>query len=180
LGQLGDSTADYDVHAVPQPVVGNVKFNWIGGNGASTCGLSESGLAYCWGHNQHLTLGQNVSNVSAVYYPSLVATSAVFGALGMGYVTACGLTNDKHVLCWGLNAYGTLGNGASTSSDARTPVAVVGGIPFTELAHGGGIVCGLTSARIGYCWGYNEFGGTGTGSSATYVTVPTAIQNPSP
>src|SRR5439155_8414357 len=58
--------------------------------------------------------------------------------------------------CWGRNDYGQLGDG---SSDVReTPVAVAGGLSFTQLTTGREHTCGLTVGAAIYCWGSNGLG----------------------
>jgi len=62
-----------------------------------------------------------------------------------GYV--CGVTTTGAAYCWGYNADGELGNGATTNS--ATPVAVSGGLKFTMVSGS----CGLTLGGAAYCWG---------------------------
>ena len=37
--------------------------------------------------------------------------------------------------------------------------------------------CGLTSAGAAYCWGQNDYGGLGDGTSGTDRLTPTAVSN---
>lgn len=175
LGQLGIGTLDADAHWLPEAVQGGMVFEHIDGNGAATCALAESAKAYCWGDNQHLALGQDVGEV---YYPSPVTTEVDFSRIDVGGYTVCGLSTSGTAYCWGVNGFGTLGSSSSRDTRAQTPRLVAGGHTFVALTHGVGIVCGLTEIGVGYCWGYNGAGGTGTGSPDEYVWVPTPIQNP--
>jgi alpha-tubulin suppressor-like RCC1 family protein len=55
-GQLG--TGSYGiVETAPVAVTGGIAFSRVGTGGAGTCGVSTSGVAYCWGDNGGGTLG---------------------------------------------------------------------------------------------------------------------------
>ena len=46
------------------------------------------------------------------------------------------------------------------------PVAVVGGLVFQSLSATGNHTCGVTTAKVAYCWGYNGYGELGNGTTA--------------
>jgi len=52
---------------------------------------------------------------------------------------------------WGWNSSGQLGDG--TQIDRAAPVAVVGGLFFSQLSAGSSWACGRTPAGAAYCWG---------------------------
>ena len=87
-----------------------------------------------------------------------------FTALVASVEHTCGLTTAGNAYCWGTNASGDLGDGTRTTR--LRPVAVTGGLQFSGLAAGGGILegdsfgdqtCALTTAGATYCWG-QDFG----------------------
>jgi alpha-tubulin suppressor-like RCC1 family protein len=77
------------------------------------------------------------------------------------------------VKCWGLNDRGQLGNG--TTADAPMPTPVVGlGTQVSAVAAGYKHTCAVTAAGAVKCWGSNQFGQLGIGTttdSATPVDV---------
>jgi len=84
----------------------------------------------------------------------------------------CGLTSGGAAYCWGDNSVGQLGEGSDSSGAA--PVAVAGGLHFSQLALGRSHTCGLTAAGVAYCWGNNsdgELGDGGEDNSPTPVAV---------
>jgi len=57
---------------------------------------------------------------------------------------------------WGSNAWGQLGNGASTISNSDAPTLVSGGLTFSAISVGMSQTCGITTAGAAYCWGNGE------------------------
>jgi alpha-tubulin suppressor-like RCC1 family protein len=92
-----------------------------------------------------------------------------FTAVAMGASHTCGLTSAGAAYCWGLNYQGQLGTTTNngTSNANPTPEAVSGGLSFTAVAMGASHTCGLTSAGVAYCWGYNYQGQLGTTTNNT-------------
>jgi alpha-tubulin suppressor-like RCC1 family protein len=56
-------------------------------------------------------------------------------------------------------------------------VAVAGGLQFAYLKAGEFSACGVTPAGVAYCWGDNEYGQLGDGTTASSaVPVKVAFQ----
>lgn len=96
-----------------------------------------------------------------------------------GTFRTCGLLSDN-TYCWGNNGYGQLGNG--TTTDSMTPVKVVrqsypGGIgshKITDIASGAYFNCAIIDTGEVYCWGYNNKGQLGNGTT-TDSSVPVKV-----
>jgi alpha-tubulin suppressor-like RCC1 family protein len=94
-------------------------------------------------------------------------------AVSTGGEDTCALTSAGAVLCWGDNGAGELGNGSTTSSPV--PVSVQGlssGVIAVSTA--GAQACAITSAGAARCWGANQYGQLGNGST-TYSLVPVGV-----
>jgi alpha-tubulin suppressor-like RCC1 family protein len=64
-GQLGDGTTQD--RSTPMPVVGDLSFTSLSAGGPEhVCGLTASGVAYCWGSNRFGQLGDGTTNNSTV------------------------------------------------------------------------------------------------------------------
>jgi alpha-tubulin suppressor-like RCC1 family protein len=85
-------------------------------------------------------------------------------AIAAGYSHTCAIAKPGGVKCWGYNGHGELGDG--TTSSHRTPVAVLRlGKRVRSLAAGVGVTCAVTSAGGVKCWGSNDHGELGDGTT---------------
>ena len=82
------------------------------------------------------------------------------------------------VKCWGANDNGQLGTG--TTAESRTPVDVVGigGMRVTVLTAGSDHTCVLLETGEVRCWGANNRGQLGDGSTAASSNVPRPVAVP--
>ena len=162
FGQLGDGTTTD--RATPVAVVGlgsgvQALTSW----GEHTCALSIGGSVRCWGKNESGQLGDGTTSNRAtpVSVGGLDAGAEVIAA---GASHTCALRSEGAVTCWGGNDAGQLGDGTTTKRSA--PVAVVGlGSGVRALAPGGYHTCALTAEGSVACWGHNNFGQLGDGST---------------
>jgi alpha-tubulin suppressor-like RCC1 family protein len=170
--QLG--TGNTATSYAPVPVTGGLNLTSISVGGVwipdTSCGVTTSGAAYCWGENQFGQLGSGTKGTAGdAHAPTLVAGGLSFSQVVAGEYSSCGLTTAGAAYCWGDNTYGNLGNGSTTSS--LVPVAVTGGLVFKQIITSfGQNYCALTTAGAAHCWGWNGAGvlgnGTGTDSPA--------------
>jgi alpha-tubulin suppressor-like RCC1 family protein len=164
-GQLGDGTLTS--RSTPVDVVGlGSGVAAIAAGWEHTCalvlpqgGLTSGGGAKCWGSNWGSTPVDVVGLGSGVV------------AIAAGVHHTCALTGGGGggAKCWGDNEYGQLGDGTTTWRS--TPVDVVGltsGV--AAIAARGYHTCALTSGGGAKCWGYNEYGQLGDGTTTDRST----------
>lgn len=123
------------------------------------CAIASAGGVKCWGWR-----GQAI-DVAGL-------TSGVTAIVGGG--DTCVLTSGGGVRCAGLNMYGELGNGSDKGS--VTPSNVVGltsGV--TTIAVGNLSMCALTRGGGVKCWGNNDDGQLGNGST-TDASTPVEVE----
>jgi len=112
------------------------------------------------GPNSVAASAEGLGTVSFSAFAYIVAR-----ALSTGYNFACALTESGDAFCWGLNCYGQLGNGSISTAISTTPMLVVGGLRFSSISAADGFACGLTSTGAAHCWGLNQLGQLGIGST---------------
>jgi alpha-tubulin suppressor-like RCC1 family protein len=168
LGQLGDDGSTPAV-ATPQLVSGLGAVALAAG-GNHTCDIENTTAAIdCWGDNTSGQLGNgNTNRVVGVTLSQLTAVTQIAG----GEAFTCGI-NASGVSCWGSDDTGQLGDGGGGGASSSSPVLATAGA-YTEAAAGGGHACAMTSIGQVYCWGRNDFGQVGDGSTLTPAR-PTAI-----
>jgi hypothetical protein len=115
-----------------------------------------------------------------------VETPAVFEATVEGFrarglstgdgTHQCGIDLEGALFCWGGNADGELGDG--TTNPSSSPVRVLLSQAVTQVVTGTGeFTCALTSDGEVYCWGNNNFGQLGNGTTSP---SPSPIRVPLP
>jgi alpha-tubulin suppressor-like RCC1 family protein len=166
-GQLGDGTITQ--RSTPADVSGlSSGITAIAAGLDHTCALTTGGGVKCWGHNGHGQLGDGTSTERHTPVDVSGLASSVT-ALVAGSDHTCALTTGDGVKCWGGNDYGQLGDG--TGAERHTPVNVSG------LTSGSGAIaagfyhtCALTTGGGLKCWGYNEHGQLGDGTTTQRST----------
>ena len=170
-GQLGDGTttdhwSPVAVADLPSDVAAVVT------GSIHTCALSTSGGVWCWGFNGAGELGDGTTTDRL----TPVAVSGLSN--GVSAITArgghtCALVTGAGVRCWGWNLHGQLGDGTTTSR--LTPVSV-SGLSGGVAAISAGVIhsCALTTAEAVLCWGQNDYGQLGDGTTMIRLT-PVAV-----
>jgi alpha-tubulin suppressor-like RCC1 family protein len=121
-GQLGNgSTSESRIPASVSGLSSGVRS--ISGGTGHTCAVVDGGGVMCWGLNSHGQLGNNSTANSSVPVPvSGISSGATAVAVGQWH--SCALMSGGHVMCWGYNQDGELGN--NSTSESHVPVAVTG------------------------------------------------------
>jgi alpha-tubulin suppressor-like RCC1 family protein len=129
-----------------------------------TCALlSGTNTLRCWGLNGSGQLGYgNTTDLTAPGGPVAVGGEVLQVAAGQDHT--CALLSTGGIKCWGLGAWGQLGQGNANTLTAppSTPVAL-GGIPAFQVTAGGHHTCALLSTGSARCWGLNNHGQLGYG-----------------
>ena len=169
-GQLGDGTTTDS--STPVDVVGLTSgVSAIAAGDAQTCALTVGGGVKCWGSRGYGlgdgTLTDRHTPVDVIGLASGVSTITTGGG------TSCALTVGGGVKCWGSNWKGQLGDGTTTAR--LTPVDVSGlASGVTAIATHNYSTCALTAGGGVKCWGFNEFGQLGDGTT-TDSSVPVDV-----
>jgi alpha-tubulin suppressor-like RCC1 family protein len=142
--------------------------------GTFACALTIAGEVRCWGSGTLGQLGDGLVSSSAIpITPAGLANGVTQVAAGAQH--ACALTAASVVRCWGWNNYGETGDPSGATTTA-TPVDV-SGLPanVVSIAVGGYHSCAITSGGAAWCWGENQVGQLGDGTTtdrATPALVP--------
>lgn len=170
-GQVGDGSP---YQAIPSPVAvaTDSLFIALTAGGQHTCGLTDSGVALCWGLNADGQIGDSTFVNQPT--PVGVAGGLRFSTLSAGARHTCGVALDSLAYCWGANEFGQLGDGTETRRGVPTRVA--GGLHVMAIAGGRFHTCALTGAGAAYCWGFNAQRQLGAFTPDSVALVPIAVE----
>lgn len=171
-GQLGNFTTTNSATPVSALLSTTFFADSVGVGDNTTCATAASGAVACWGDGAH---GDGNGNLV-----DRVTPTAVSGEVGVDVAgatsTRCILLASGLVRCWGTNANGERGDGGTTA-DVTVPstVKTTSGFFATSLtsidsiALGGSGGCAVRANGAVACWGKNDQGqvGNGTTTNAT-------------
>lgn len=154
-----------------------------------SCALAAEAIN-CWGYNGTGALGDGTTSNRTTPAPvNLMGVSGRVDAIGAGDGFTCAMASSaplagpSKIYCWGLNVQGQVGDGSATN---RTLPVLVPGIPFQtvnfpgKLAVGYAHVCAIVTEAVtpgpggagggrtygkAYCWGNNDSGQLGDGTT---------------
>ena len=184
-GQVGDGTTTNRHSPVAVDTSGALNgatLTQASAGGFHTCALSSTGIAYCWGYNTYGQVGDGTTTHQ--HSPVAVDTSGALNGATLhqidgGYFHTCALSSDGKAYCWGNNTNGRLGDGTTTNRTSPVPVDTSGalnGVTLTQASAGYYHTCALASTGDVYCWGYNNYGQLGDGTTTGHTT-PVAVNN---
>jgi RHS repeat-associated protein/uncharacterized repeat protein (TIGR01451 family) len=170
-GQLG--VGDTTQRAVPVTVSGmSSGVAGVAAGNFHTCAVTTSGGVKCWGYNTSGQLGDGTTTQRTTPVDVSGLTSGVT-AITAGQYHSCALLTSGGVKCWGDNTDGQLGDG--TTTNRSTPVSVSGlSSGVIAISAGGFHTCALLSTGAVKCWGYNNRGQLGDGTT-TQRNTPVSV-----
>jgi len=177
-GQLGVGPTASTPRPTPAAVPGLSGVVSIAAGPLHTCAVRGDGAVVCWGTNTTMQLG--TGDTAARPTPTPVAgLSGTFVAVTAGLNHTCARRADGAVFCWGLNSSGQLGNGSTSGTTVGTGPSMVPGITAVEVSAGYLNTCARLGDGSVRCWGQNNFGQIGDGTTTNRPT-PTAVRLPAP
>ena len=141
-----------------------------------TCAILDNSAIKCWGANATGQLGlgdtNNRGDVSGEMGDSLTAVDLGSGrtatsiTTGTGYT--CALLDDNNTKCWGRGHVGQLGHGKTSDLDSPPNLSIQLGTGRTATAIEAGNfhTCAVLDNSSIKCWGLNDSGQLGQGSTS--------------
>ncbi|MFM7679438.1 MAG: hypothetical protein ACKO83_11380, partial [Roseiflexaceae bacterium] len=189
-GNLGNGTTTWSSMPVAVSMPTGVTFVQIDVGSRTTCALTAAGQAYCWGDNNYGQLGNGKTGLQqgwsttpvAVQLPVEGMDTAVFTNISTSGATTCAVSTTGAVYCWGMSDLGQAGNGGAVGGWWHLPrqVSLPAGVTITRV-HVGGSTCAVATSGSAYCWGNNQFGAFGNGTTSDGLTgnnQPNAVTMP--
>lgn len=168
LGHGSVSSSPAPVRVEDDRVTGNeLRWTDVDVGGAHSCGVTRTGMAFCWGLGGRGRLGDGtgvsfpfpvrarIPDVAEPAQPEITAISA-------GAAHSCLLTVEGEIYCFGENDHGQLGDGSM--EERLRPAKVVGDRVWVQVSVGARHTCAIDAERELYCWGNGSLGRLGIGT----------------
>jgi len=168
LGRVG-TTASFRPVAVTMPP--GVTFSSIAAGDVHTCGLTSTGVVYCWGLNSSGQLGDGttITRTSPVFV-TMPGGTAIVSLEAASYSTYA-LDAAGQLITWGGFALArTTGSGSSP-----WPAVMPSGVSFASVEGGEFFACALDTTGNAWCWGDCSNGVCGIVGSFTDLIKPVAM-----
>ena len=159
-GALGDGTTENQ--AIPALVVG------LPESGTFIDGISEGAGTGC-AINSVLTLkcwGVETGDGDISEHDSAVGNLQGQVVASSNWAGGCSITVTDTLNCWGEDLFGELGNGTENPTPSSNPTPVPGLTNVVQVSYGGPHVCALVKSGTVYCWGLNDHGDDGDGTTS--------------
>lgn len=165
-GTLIDGHKGREKPLAGKPVLGVAGATSLGLSLVHACATTGDGSVMCWGQCRSGACGQPPR---PPWIPRATKAPKISGiaTLAAGENATCGIDKAGGVSCWGTSQYGLLGDTVTDTKahDAPAKIALPG--PAAEVAVGiGGHACARLSTGAVHCWGRNEHGQLGDGTTA--------------
>ena len=178
FGELGDGTTTHRNTPTPTSSLGTGRTAVAISSGEyHTCALLDDASVSCWGWNEFGQLGDGTGTSRRTPTPtSSLGTGRTAVAITSGYDHNCAILDDASVSCWGNNGYGQLGDGTTTDRSTPTPTSSLGtGRTAVAISSGAYHTCAILDNASVSCWGRNEYGRLGDGTTTDRSTpTPTS------
>ncbi|MEK9865387.1 MAG: hypothetical protein VW544_03315, partial [Euryarchaeota archaeon] len=142
------------------------------------CYLSQLGLVKCAGGNYYGQLGRGDTTTHRFGSADWVdlGSNRTATMIDSGDAFTCALLDNGDVKCWGRGYLGRLGAGnwnnigdqPNEMGDNLQPVQL--GQPATSISVGLDNACAVLADGTIWCWGYNDYGKLGLGTTASQST----------
>lgn len=158
---------------VPTPVSGLSGVRKVAAGHGFTCALSTAGEVSCWGSNTWGTLGRGVDDevLSSDATPAPVVGLGKVVDLDARNRTACAVTEDGEVDCWGETRSLLDATDTPHPSWNSEPAPVV--VPYVsdavQVSTQGSVACAVQASNELVCWGSSNNGATGNGRIEDYL-----------
>jgi len=172
---FGQVSADGGGAIVPPVCVAASNIVELSAGGVYACARLSSGGYRCWGDDSWGQYG--MGPIAGGPPPGTASTGVTIKRLAASSLHACAIFDDNRLRCWGHNAWRQLGSG-STANSENTPQLVQDlGTDIADISSNGYAMhtCVLRTDGSVWCWGNNDNGQIGTGSTSMFVDRPTRV-----
>ena len=182
-GQLGDGTTTGSAVPIYVNVAANETPVEVTVGQVTACALMESGNIYCWGSGYYGKMGNgepwNDDYVNTEMRQVLLPEGQGGQTVSISGGHICTILDNGDVYCWGRGNQGQLGYGGTSNRNIPTKVNLPGQRSAIAISTGTFMTCAITTDGMGYCWGENDEGQLGNGTTNSRRMTPAEVLFPS-
>ena len=182
-GQLGDGTTTGSAVPIYVNVAANETPVEVTVGQVTACALMESGNIYCWGSGYYGKMGNgepwNDDYVNTEMRQVLLPEGQGGQTVSISGGHICTILNNGDVYCWGRGNQGQLGYGGTSNRNIPAKVNLPGQRSAIAISTGTFMTCAITTDGMGYCWGENDEGQLGNGTTNSRQMTPVEVLFPS-
>ena len=134
-----------------------------------SCAVLDNGTLVCWGENSSGQLGDGTSNVRSIPTEITLGDGRTATSVSAGVLHTCAILDNGALNCWGENRQGGLGINSTTNQNSPTGVTLPDNKTALAVGTGSRHTCAILSDDSLVCWGRNENGQLGVGTSSNEV-----------
>ena len=172
-GQLGNDSIINSSDPVTVILGTNVGVRQVSLGSYHSCVVLENDELKCWGYNRYGQVGDGTTLDRKV--PQTVNLGSGVKQVSLGDIHSCAVLINEEVKCWGNNLGGQLGDGSIITSSVPKAISV-GKIGVRQVVLGGYHTCVVLKNNQLKCWGFNDQGQIGDGSSEENHPEPTLVK----
>jgi alpha-tubulin suppressor-like RCC1 family protein len=165
-GQVGIPGSGKDLYLTQVPGIPATAIQVSAGD-RHTCALMGDGTIWCWGDDVLGELdGTPTGNGTGGLLPLAVTALGNDNVeISTGYYATCAVKTGGALWCWGDNRSGQLGNGTVVNGGAPPGEVVIPGHVASHISMAEGYACAAATDGTAWCWGSNQVGQLGNGST---------------
>ena len=175
-GQLGCGTSIGSQYT-PVKVLDNVSSIKIGIMSSSiySAAITTNGDLYCWGDNRYGQIGNGSTNEYQTTPVKILSNVSFVNLFFYGYSAA--ITTNGDLYCWGNNMCGQIGNGSTENQ--TIPIKILSNVSSITSTYKDirAFSAAITTNGDLYCWGSNNYGQVGNGSTKDQFTPYKVLSN---
>ena len=147
----------------------------ISTGGQHMCAILDDGALKCWGENADGQLGNGGNTLQRNPVAVTLADNKDVVVVSAGNSHTCAVFNDGTLACWGANYEAQLGDGSTSVRNVPTQVTFADNKTALTVGAGKRHTCAILNDNSLVCWGRNEEGQLGVGSSSNQVCTSSNI-----
>jgi len=145
----------------------------VSGGQYHTCAVLDDDSLKCWGTNSYGQLGIGSTTQQTTPQTVNLGTGRTAVSVSAGYTHTCAILDDESLKCWGVGTAGQLGIGLNVNQITPQTVGLGTGRTAVSVSAGVQHTCAILDDGSLKCWGYNNYGQLGIGSTTNQNTPQT-------